>query len=137
MKPGTPTKLPSGAPVLTATIALPADSFTVIASPPELLSQINVEVVIAVSSRVYLETIRAPGFPLAVMKLGKLRLVDRAAFVGWLRSQAAASSSTSTAPANDSAGVDVQEGDGVLAEIGLERVPAPTGRKRASAAGRA
>jgi len=57
-------------------------------APPELLSQRNVEAVTGIPARVYLEEIRAPGFPLAVIKLGKLRLVERASFVAWLRERA-------------------------------------------------
>jgi len=37
-----------------------------------------------VPSRPYLEAVRDPGFPLAVTRLGKLRIVNRAAFVAWL-----------------------------------------------------
>ncbi len=39
------------------------------------------------SPRVYLEVIRTPTFPLRVAKLGKLRIVNRAAFVEWLERQ--------------------------------------------------
>lgn len=85
------------APSIAASISIPLDAFTVVAAPPIMLSQLNVEAVVAVSVRVYLEAIRAPGFPLPVMKLGKLRLVECAGFVAWLRSQTAAGA----APAND------------------------------------
>lgn len=133
MKPASPPKLPSGAHV-TTTVVLPADAFTITAALPEMLSQNNIEAVTGIGVRVYLETIRAAGFPLKVTKIGGLRLVDRAAFVTWLRSGAAASSSTSTA-ANDAD--DADEDAQLRAKIGLEAVPAPARPKRASAGGRA
>ena len=68
----------------------------------------------------YLDHIRAPGFPLVVCKLGKLRLVDCAAFVAWIKMQ----KRPVAAPSPDTDGVDE-----VLAEIGHKRAPAPRGRK--------
>src|SRR6478752_6647949 len=67
-----------------ATLAIPNDAVQVIAAPPETISQRNVEAATGVHARAYLETIRDPGFPLAVTRLGKLRIVNRAAFVQWL-----------------------------------------------------
>ncbi|AGP40268.1 hypothetical protein [Sorangium cellulosum] len=52
-----------------------------------MLSQKNVEAVTGIPARVFLDTIRAPGFPLPVTKLGKLRLVPREAFVAYLRAR--------------------------------------------------
>lgn len=37
--------------------------------------------------RVYLESVRDPGFSLSVTRLGKLRIVNRATFVEWLERQ--------------------------------------------------
>jgi len=82
--PSTPIKSVVGAQIVT-TLSIPAEAITVIAAPPEMLSQKNIEAVTGIPARVYLEEIRSPGFPLKVIKLGKLRLVDRAAFVAWLR----------------------------------------------------
>ncbi|WP_437996482.1 hypothetical protein WMF26_36340 [Sorangium sp. So ce185] len=50
-----------------------------------MLSQKNVASVTGIPARVFLDTIRAPGFPLPVAKLGKLRLVRREAFVAYLQ----------------------------------------------------
>jgi len=67
-----------------ATLAIPNDAVQVIAAPPDTISQRNVEATTGVHPRAYLETIRDPDFPLAVTRLGKLRIVNRAAFVQWL-----------------------------------------------------
>lgn len=69
---------------VTAMLAIPNDAIRVIAAPPDTISQRNVEATTGVPSRAYLEAVRDPGFPLAVTKLGKLRIVNRAAFIGWL-----------------------------------------------------
>jgi len=73
---------------VTTTIELPAEAVTVVAAPPEMHPQRNVEAVTGIPARVYLEEIRASGFPLPVVKLGKLRLVNREGFLAYLRSQA-------------------------------------------------
>jgi len=104
---------------ITTTFTIPTEAITVIAAPPELLSQRNVEAVTGIPARVYLEEIRAQGFPLAVIRLGKLRLVERAAFVEHLRSLARVSGLES------SSGEELNQGGvaDVLAEVGLEPVP--------------
>lgn len=90
------------------------------AAPPEMLSQKNVEAVTGIPARVYLEEVRAPHFPLPVVKLGKLRLVNRAAFVAYLESLAVPSGSTE----HHAGGVaHDDEIAGVLAEVGVERLP--------------
>ncbi len=70
-----------------ATLAIPSDAIRVIAAPPDTLTQRNVEAVTGLPPRVYLEVIRTPTFPLRVAKLGKLRIVNRVAFVEWLERQ--------------------------------------------------
>ena len=70
--------------IVTATLAIPSDAIRVIAAPPDTISQKNVEAATGVPARVYLEAIRERGFPLSVTRLGKLRIVNRAAFVEWL-----------------------------------------------------
>jgi hypothetical protein len=70
--------------IVTATLAIPSDAIRVIAAPPDTLTQRNIEAVTGLPPRVYLEVIRTPTFPLRVAKLGKLRIVNRAAFVEWL-----------------------------------------------------
>ena len=78
---------------VTATWEIPTDALTVIAAPPETLSQRNVEAVTGIPPRVYLEELRSPGFPLPVVRLGKLRVVERSAFLDYLRTRAATSGS--------------------------------------------
>ena len=69
---------------VTATLAIPSHAIRVIAAPPDTISQKNVEAATGVTARVYLESIRDPSFPLPVTRLGKLRIVNRAAFIAWL-----------------------------------------------------
>jgi hypothetical protein len=109
---------------VTATVAIPipVETITVVAPPPELVSQLNVAAVCGIPVRTYLETIRRPGFPLPVTKLGALRLVDRAAFVAWLREGAAL---PEPAPAGSDPS-DAQEEKDLLERMGLEET-----RKRA------
>ncbi|WP_437323585.1 hypothetical protein [Sorangium sp. So ce381] len=111
----------------TATLAIPLDGLTITAPQPEMLSQKNVEAVTGIPARVFLDTIRAPGFPLLITKLGKLRLVEREAFVAYLRALASEPASRRTAEADENTRVAA-----VLAAAGLEPVPQPpTGRASA------
>ncbi|WP_437962691.1 hypothetical protein WME76_46535 (plasmid) [Sorangium sp. So ce119] len=104
----------------TATLAIPLDGLTIMAPQPEMLSQKNVEAVTGVPARVFLDTIRAPGFPLLITKLGKLRLVPREAFVAYLRALASEPTSHRTTEADERTRVAA-----VLASAGLEPVPCP------------
>jgi hypothetical protein len=76
------TSTPTG--YVRATLAIPEYAVRVIASPPETLTQRNVEAVTGLPARTFLELIRSPAFPLGVRHIGKLRVVNRAAFVQWL-----------------------------------------------------
>ena len=108
----------------TATLAIPLEGLTLTAPQPEMLSQKNVEAVTGIPARVFLDTIRAPGFPLPVTKLGKLRLVEREAFVAYLRALAGEPISRRTAEADERTRVAA-----VLATAGLEPVASTrTGR---------
>lgn len=102
-----------------ATLAIPEKVVRVFAAPPITLTQRNVEAVTGLSARVYLEVIREPTFPLRVAKLGKLRIVNRAAFVHWLEQQ---SEQAAVEPCND---VDEEPSSntigGILDKVGLER----------------
>ncbi|WP_437968072.1 hypothetical protein WMF04_01670 [Sorangium sp. So ce260] len=102
----------------TATLAIPLNGLTITAPPPEMLSQKNVEAVTGIPARVFLDTIRAPGFPLPVTKLGKLRLVERGAFVAHLRALASEPQLRRDADADERTRVAA-----VLAAAGLESVP--------------
>ncbi len=70
--------------IVMATLAIPSDSIRVIAAPPDTISQKNVEAATGIPARVYLESVRDPKFPITVTHLGKLRIVNRTAFVKWL-----------------------------------------------------
>ncbi|WP_437274616.1 hypothetical protein WME90_25540 [Sorangium sp. So ce375] len=48
-----------------------------------MLSQEDVESVTGIPARIFLDTIRAPGFTLPVTKLGKPRLLQREAFIAY------------------------------------------------------
>ncbi|WP_437765394.1 hypothetical protein WMF27_30200 [Sorangium sp. So ce281] len=104
----------------TATLAIPLDGLTLTAPQPELLSQKNVESVTGIPARVFLDTLRGLGFPLPVMKLGKLRLVQREAFVAYLQALASNSAPPRAAAENERTGVVA-----VLAAVGLEPVRQP------------
>ncbi|MGK3967450.1 hypothetical protein WMF38_25160 [Sorangium sp. So ce118] len=108
----------------TATLAIPLDGLVVTAPQPEMLSQKNVESVTGIPARVFLDTIRAPGFPLRVTKLGKLRLVPREAFVAYLQALAGDPASRRDADGDEQTRVAA-----VLEAAGLEPIPcARTGR---------
>jgi hypothetical protein len=79
---------PSNITIAIPPIAIPLDALTVFAPLPELLSQRNVESVTGIPARTFHAMIRASGFPLPVSRLGKLRLVDRAAFVSHVKALA-------------------------------------------------
>ncbi|MEM6792286.1 MAG: hypothetical protein AAF715_32530 [Myxococcota bacterium] len=74
-----------------ATLDLPADGLTVVAPAPELVSQATAEANLSIPRRTFLDSLgpfRAAGGE--VIRLGRLRLVDRVEFVSWLRGRAAA-----------------------------------------------
>ncbi|WP_437779103.1 hypothetical protein [Sorangium sp. So ce1097] len=123
--PGSPRGLaPPATTTATATLAIPLEGLTLTAPQPEMLSQKNVESVTGIPARVFLDTIRGPGFPLPVTKLGKLRLVQREAFVAYLQALAGDPASLRDAEADEGTRVAA-----VLAAAGLEPVPcARTGR---------
>lgn len=115
-----PTESANG--IVTATLAIPSDAIRVIAAPPDTISQKNVEAATGVPARVYLEAIRDPEFTLSVTRLGKLRIVNRAAFVEWLERGAFG---PQTAEAFNGADSEMRQNDGrngatdVLDRIGL------------------
>jgi hypothetical protein len=73
---------------ISVALRIPRSAFTMHAPPPELLSQKNVLAVCGLPPRRYLETLRIA--PLPVTRVGRLRLVDRASFVEWIKSRAEA-----------------------------------------------
>ncbi|MDC3987320.1 hypothetical protein [Polyangium jinanense] len=123
---------------ITATLSIPRGVLQLVAPPPETLSQCNVEAVTGIPRRVFLEAIRAPDFPVPVARLGKLRIVNRAAFVAWLednaRKQIAAPSSPSAATDAASTGntAPAEHADDILGAVGLQPRPASPSRMRAT-----
>lgn len=108
------------------TLAVPLGDLAITAPLPEFLSQRNVEAVMGIPARVYLETIREDDFPLKVYPLGKLRLVDRVSFAAWLRAPRSAVKAAAPrpgAPANDAPSKPTAES--VLAELDCERTSSP------------
>lgn len=95
-------------------VPIPRELVTMVAAPPELVSQRNVLATVGIPPRAYLELLRRPDAP-PVTRLGKLRLVEREVLVTWLRAQARRASTR--APS-----VEADGADAVLAELGLERV---------------
>lgn len=72
---------------LRATIELPTDAIRIEAAPPELVSQKTSLAVLGIPRRPFLDAVsryRAGGGE--VFHCGRLRLVNREAFVAWLRS---------------------------------------------------
>lgn len=124
--------------VINTSVELPHESITVVAARPALVSQWTVEAHFSLDPRGFLEVIRAPGFPVRVIKLRKLRLVPYAEFLAWLTERASETrpASAGSSPANDAD----QESDPDASlrqlekELGLERTK--PGPKRASGRGR-
>ena len=103
---------------LAVSIVVPRSALTVVAAPPELLSQRNVEAVCGIAPRGFLDAL--PAFRRAggsVTKFGKLRLVNRLAFVAWLAGRSVPRVVVPPPAAEDGA-------DGVLRELGRRRVAA-------------
>jgi len=69
-------------------LTIPLDALVISQPLPELLSQRNVEAVTGMDADRYRKLVGAPGFPLAVSRVGRLVFVDRAEFVAWIRAKA-------------------------------------------------
>ncbi len=106
-------------------LRMPLDAFAVTAPLPQMLSQKNVEAILGVPRRAFLEALpqfrRAGG---VVSALGKLRLVDRVEFVAWLRADSSSRLAALSPPASAA-----EEADDLLRELGF-------GRARATGAAR-
>jgi len=121
-----------------ATLAIPENAVRVISALPETITQRNVEAVTGLPARTFLELLRSPGFPLRVRHIGKLRVVNRAAFVQWLevgepnqdRVIALALRTSDTRPVENVKAAP-EGADALLASVGLrERAPKrPSTRK--------
>jgi hypothetical protein len=96
---------------------VPASAFTVVAGPPEYISQRTVEHETGVPPRSYLEDLASGTYDGEVIKRGKLRITHRAEYVAFLRRRSEAARAV----------VESAEPRGaVLADLGL-RVVGGTG----------
>ena len=126
--------------VINTSVELPHESITVVAARPARVSQWTVGAHFSLDPRGFLEVIRAPGFPVRVIKLRKLRLVPYAEFLAWLTERASETrqASAGSSPANDAEHDSETDPDASLRqlekELGLERTK--PGPKRAGGRGR-
>ncbi|MBI4956511.1 MAG: hypothetical protein HY908_31130 [Myxococcales bacterium] len=75
---------------ITIPLSLPRTAFVLTPAPPELLSQNNIAEVCGISPKQYVAMLRTAAVP--VTRVGRLRLVERAAFLSWVRATAEAPS---------------------------------------------
>lgn len=95
---------------------------------PITVHQNTVEGVIGISSRSYLEELRKPGFPLDVIRQGKLRIVNTDAFMDYLRQKSKRVAKVE-APKRER-----DESDAMLEDLGIEVMPRrSSGRARRAA----
>lgn len=100
---------------ITATVAIPFEGLVVETAPPAFVCQYNVEAVVGVPAAAYLGLLRQPDCPLSVIRVKRLRLVDRGELVSWLKSRARRRAVTP---------IDREPTpDDVLRELNLERLP--------------
>lgn len=124
-----------------ATLAIPENAVRVIAAPPETITQRNVETVTGLSVRAYLEVVRDPGFPLKVTRLGKWRIVNRAAFITWLEKGAfgGGRKDEQNDVFDDDSATDeesnAEQADEILDALGLHQGPAKTIKSKTSTRG--
>ncbi len=118
-------KRPPAPETVVVPLAIPRELLTIVAPPPDTLSQRNVEAATGVPARKYLEMLLSPAFPLPVTREGHLRIVERRAFVAWLLARGESPRTS----ANDSAAAPPVEGEAALiAAMGLE--PSPPRRRQ-------
>jgi len=99
------------------TVPIPRAAITVIAPPPVLLSQRNVEQVTGIPAENYLRMLRSADFNLTILADGKLRLVEREAFVAWLGRHRRAGA-RAVEPAEEQS-AEVDDADAIAREMGL------------------
>jgi len=122
-------------------LAIPNEAIRVTAAPPDTITQRNVESATGVPPRAYLEAVRDPGFPLAVTRLGKLRIVNRAAFITWLeRGAFGGSRKEEQDDALEDGSVDnnndaAEQADEILDALGLNQGPPKTKKGKVTAKG--
>lgn len=73
--------------VIRLELEVPRSALVTVAPPAELISQRTVERELGIDARRYLAIITEPGCTLDVIRVGKLRLVNRVAFIEYLRAR--------------------------------------------------
>lgn len=112
-------------------VDIPVSALTVVAAPPDLVTQANVEAVTGFSRGVYLADL-VPSYEAAggrVARVGKTRAVERVAFVAWLMGHRAPAAEPAAEVSEE-----VSEDDRFAAEFGLFPVK-PGARVRPAAGG--
>jgi hypothetical protein len=94
-------------------LELPRDALRV-ETRAEFISQRNSLATTGIPPRLFLEMLRRSDFPIAIAREGKLRLVERDAFVAWLRGRSVAKAM----PANDAAPDDLDDVDRAVLAAG-------------------
>lgn len=97
---------------------------------PELLTQQNVETIAGLPASTYLELLRAAHCPLRVTRLGKLRVVERAPFIAWIRSLSVPRTQASHVKLSADVPSEDAEVAAVLASAGMVLDRAPRSRTR-------
>lgn len=87
-------------------VDVPRSALVTVAPPAEYISQRTVEREFGIDARRYLGIIGEPGCTLEVIHVGKLRLVNRRAFIEYLRTRG----SVSTRPTPSTDGLDALRG---------------------------
>ncbi|MRG95454.1 hypothetical protein [Polyangium spumosum] len=97
---------------------------------PDMLSQLTVLAVCGISPRVYLGLLRTDACSVRVVKLGKLRLVRRDEFIGWLESLGeSAPPTTKEEPSPTPPADDPDTIDDLIRELGFRRPSTPPQRR--------
>lgn len=99
------------------TVPIPRAAITVVAPPPVLLSQRNVEQVTGIPAENYLRMLRSADFNVTIIADGKLRLVEREAFVAWLGKHRRVGA-RAVEPAEER-GAELDDADAIARQMGL------------------
>ena len=106
------------------TLVLPPEALTIFAAPPDLVSQANVDAVVGLPGRTYLELLRRPDCSVKITRLGKLRIVHRVEFLAWLRTL------PSAPPSNDPSEGSGAGLEALAEEFDLKQSPTTRSRRR-------
>lgn len=122
MKPASPGSTTA---TITFTVELPESGFVFHAPLPEMISQFTSESITGIPAARYLATLPLCGLP--VSKVGKLRLVDRAGYVAWVRT-------LTSKPSSDVATEEEEEDEAaveaLLQSVGRKMKPQPAAERK-------